>query len=261
MMDLTPEANRRFEEYVTRMRALLRGSAIADDVEQSVREHVEVALAGVSGPIGAERLEPVLEQLGSPERWMSEDELPWWQRLMMRVTKGPEDWRLSYASFAITLLMFMTFPIGGVLLLVPAFILSRAFVELIQARGEAMGARRWLVYPPIVFALAMVTGVALIGPIAAAAAVGLGEHQIYHLLHLDRNLLSSFERVRIETGFLAAAAGVWWTILAGVYAIAYRPYRALFQPLTAVLRRRHAFVLLLVAAIFLGLGLTLMFAR
>lgn len=259
MIDLTPEANRRFEEYLTRIRASLRGSSTANDVEQSVREHVEVALAGVAGPIGAERLGPVLEQLGAPDRWVSEDEIPAWRRFMTRVSEGPEDWRLAYASFAITLLMFITFPIGGVLLLLPAFFLSRAFVELLIAREEPIGARRWLVYPPIVLMLLFVTGVAMIAPIAAAAAVGIGDKQIYLVQHIDRDLTSTLERLRIETGFLAAAAGVWWIILAGIFTFAYKPYRAMFLPLTSSLRRGHAMVLTLVGAVFLVLGLVLLF--
>lgn len=259
MIEWTPEAKRRMEEYVARVRATLRGSATRDDVEQSVREHVEIALAGVPGPIGAERLSAVLEQLGAPDRWVSEDELPAWRRVMLRFSEGPDDWRLAYASFAITLLMFVTFPIGGILLLIPAFLLSRAAIDLLTARGEAVGSRRWLLLPPIAIVLAFVTGIALIGPVIAAGAIGLGDEQIYYVQRLDRDVLSNLERIRIETGFLAAAAGIWWIVLAGIYTIAYRPYRALFLPLTATLRRGHALVLTIVGVVFAAIGAVLLF--
>lgn len=259
MSELTPEAKLRLEEYVTRVRATLRGST-ADDVEQSVREHVDVALAGVPGPIAAERLSTVLEQLGSPERWVSEDELPPWRRLLLRVSQRPEDWRLAYGSFAITLLMFITLPIGGILLLVPAFLLSRAAFEVLATRGEPVGARRWLLLPPIVIGLLLVTGAAMIAPVIAAGAIGIGEEQIYRVQGItDRDLATEFEQIRIETGFLSAAAGIWWIVLAGIYTIAYRPYRALFLPVTMTLRRGHALVLTIVGAVFAGIGALLLF--
>jgi len=250
MIDLTPDAEQRFESYLTRMRAALRGSATGDDVEQSVREHVEVALGGVEGPVSADRLEPVLAQLGPPERWVSEDELPAWRRMMMRLSQGPEDWRLAYGSFALTLLMFVLMPIGGVLLLIPAYLVSRAFVEVLASRDEAIGARRWLVLPPVVIVMAIVTGIALIAPIGAAVSIGLRD--------LD-DMFSTVARMRYDTGFLAMSAGVWWIVLAGIYSIVYRPYRAAFLPLTARLRRGHALVLTLVGAVFAAIGAVLLF--
>lgn len=259
MIDLTPDAKRRFEEYMTRIRATLGASKTADDVEQSVREHVEVALAGVPAPISLDRLVPVLDQLGSPERWVGDDEIPAWRRAMTRLVYGPEDWRLAYAAFAITLVMFITFPVGGFLLLLPAFVLSRAFTELIADRGERIGARRWLVYPSIIVALALVTGAALIAPIGAAAAIGLGDGELYDVQSLDRDVLPTIERVRIETGFLAMAAGTWWIVLSGIYALVFRSYRALFLPVTAGLRRGHALVLLIVGVVFATLGSVLLF--
>jgi hypothetical protein len=259
MIDLTPEAKRRLESYMTQIRATLRGNATVDDVEQSVREHVEIALAGVPGPISAERLDPVLAQLGSPERWVSEDELPALRRVMMRLSGGPEDWRLAYGSFALTLLMFVTFPIGGFLLLIPAFILSRAFVDHLAGRGEPIGARRWLVYPPIVILLLLVTISVMVLPVMAAGAIGIGNGEIDYLLRESRDSMSRLDRIRVEIGFLSSAAGIWWIVLAGVFALAYRPYRATFLPLTASLKRTHAFVPMLVGAIFLGLGMLLLF--
>jgi hypothetical protein len=55
------------------------------------------------------------------------------------------------------------------------------------------------------------------------------------------------------------AAGSWWIVLSGIYALAYRPYRWLFLPVTATLRRGHALVLTIVGATFLGIGALLLF--
>ena len=260
MIDLTPDAKRSFDEYLQRMRATLRGTRAveAEEVEQNVVEHVELALAGSPAPIGRDRLGTVLEQLGPPERWLPEDERPWWRKVMNRVVVGPEDWRLAYASFALTMLMVLFLPAGGILLVIPAFLLSRAYVELIADRGETLGARKWLVLPPIVIVMVVVCAVALIGAAAPVAAIGLGDGGGLRGAGFEAH--SRYERMRIEMGFVALVTGSWWIVLSGIFAMLMRPFRALFQPLTAGLRRGHALALTLAGAIIGGLGAFLLFA-
>src|SRR5687768_13227776 len=107
-IELTPDAKLRFEQYLQRMRATMRGARAVEtaEVEQNVREHVEVALATAPAPVGTDRLAAVLEQLGPPEQWLPEDERPIWRRTMDRLINGPEDWRLAYLSLGLTTLMF-----------------------------------------------------------------------------------------------------------------------------------------------------------
>lgn len=258
MIDLTPEAKRRFDEYLQRMRVSLRGRRAVepDEVEQNVIEHVEVALAGVPSPVGPDRLGTVLEQLGPPERWLPEDERPFWRKAMDRVMTGPEDWRLAYASLGLTLLMVITLPIGGALLLLPAFLLSRAYVALMEDRGEPLGARKWLVLPPIVLALLLVCGVALLAPAAAFGAI-LSE---IGLRELGFDWGSRWERGRLFLGAMALGTGGWWIVLSGVFAMLLRPFRALFAPMTSGLRRGHALVLTIAGVVIAALGAVLLFA-
>jgi hypothetical protein len=252
MIDLTPEAKQRFDDYLRRMRSALRGSRAVepDEVEQNVIEHVDVALAGTPAPIGAERLGEVLAQLGPPEQWLPDDERPAWRKMMDRVMNGPEDWRLAYLSFALTALMILSLPIGGILLLLPAFILSRAYVELLEQRGEPIGARRWLVLPPIVLLLVMICGIALIAPAAAFGAM-LGEGT---LREFGLDFESRPDRVKVFSGMLTMAAGIWWIILSGVFAMLMTPFRALFAPVTSRLRRGHALVLTIAGLVLAGIG-------
>ena len=121
-------------------RCAARAAVEAAEVEQNVLEHVELALARRRCPSGTDSLAAVLEQLGPPERWLPDEERPAWRRTMDRLMTGPEDWRLAYLSFGLTTLMIVTLPIGGILLLLPAFLLSRAWVALIEERGETLGA-------------------------------------------------------------------------------------------------------------------------
>lgn len=258
MIDLTPDAKRTFDEYLRRMRVSLRGSRSieADEVEQNVVEHVELALAGAPSPVGPERLGTVLEQLGPPERWLPDDERPVWRRVMDRVVAGPEDWRLAYASLAVTLLMMVTFPIGGILLLVPAFLLSRAYVALMDERSEPLGARKWLVLPPIVFALLLVCLGGLLAPAGAFGAI-LSE---IGLRDLGFEFANRYERGRLFLGAVSVATGAWWIVLSGVFAMLMRPFRALFAPVTAGLKRGHALVLTIAGGVLAGIGAVLLFA-
>ncbi|HEV3484414.1 MAG TPA: hypothetical protein VG106_03330, partial [Vicinamibacterales bacterium] len=113
-MTLTPEAQTKLEEYIARMRSALRGSRSVEpaEVEQNVREHVEVALAGAGAPVGAERLDEVLEQLGPPDRWLAEEDRPVWRRVVQRISSGPEDWRLAYLAFGCFALGLLLLPLG-----------------------------------------------------------------------------------------------------------------------------------------------------
>ena len=147
MIEMTPAARERVDNYLQRMRSELRGTrfGVADEIEQSVREHIEVALAGAQSPVGAAEVIGVLDRLGAPERWLADEERPVWRRLLDKIRSSPEDWRLAYLAFGLFLASFIFMPAGGVLLLIPAMLVSRAYIELARDRGEVLGARRWLV--------------------------------------------------------------------------------------------------------------------
>ena len=257
MIDFTPEAKRQFDDYLLRMRYSLRGrrSVATEEVEQNVVEHVHAALAGVPSPVGQERLSDVLTQLGPPERWLPEDERTAWRRLADRFMTGPEDWRLAYISLAITFLMIVFLPVGGVLLLLPGYLVSRAYVELLTDRGEPLGARKWLVLPPIVLMMVLIAGAALFAPAGAIGAI-LSEMGIREL---GWEWDSRADRMRIFSGILSIAVGVYWIALSAVFAMLLRPFRALFQPVTANLRRGHALALTVAGAIVAGLGAVLLY--
>lgn len=258
MIDFTPEAKRKFDEYLLRMRFSMQGrrSVETTEVEQNVVEHVQAALAGVPSPVGQERLSEVLTQLGPPERWLPEDERPAWRRLTDRFMTGPEDWRLAYISLAITFLMIVFLPVGGILLIVPGYLVSRAYVELLADRGEPLGARKWLVLPPILLLMVGIAGAALFAPAGAMGAI-LSEMGVREL---GWEWDSRADRMRIFSGVLSIAVGAYWIVLSGIFAMLVRPFRAMFQPLTANLRRGHALALTIAGAIVAGLGAVLLYA-
>jgi hypothetical protein len=264
MIDLTPSARQRFDDYFRRLRHSLRrvSPAEADDVEQSVREHIDVALAGASGPVGGEQLAEVLDRLGAPDGWVPADERSAIQRLtqqvLERLRSGPEEWRLAYVTFGLFVLSLILMPIGiGVFLMVVSFLASRAYVDFMETKDEAPGARRWLIYPPIAVFLAIATAFFIVGPAGPAVAWGVGDEGFLQLLHESR-----LEAPYVDAQFVAGAAiatfGAWW-ILASLIGMVFLPViRFIFKPLLARVRRAHFLGLTAIGALALTLGFVLL---
>lgn len=263
MIELTAEAKKRLNDYLQRTRAALAGSRTfeATEVEQNVREHVEVALEGAPGPVSAERLGEVLAQLGPPDRWLTDDDRPGWRRVLQRISTGPEDWRLAYLTFGLFALGLLLLPVGiGVFLFLPAFFLARAEADLLAARGDDLGARRWLVLPAIWLVLLTVAGVALIAPVIAIASIGISDGHIHLVGGIPHTQPETLERMRVEAGFLGLVAGAWWLVLAPIFALLVNPLRRLFFPVTENLGRKHAALLALIGAMVAAIGAVLLFA-
>ena len=258
MIEMTPAARERVETYLQRMRSELRGrSVVADEVEQSVREHIEVALANAQTPVGPTEVIGVLDRLGAPERWLADEEPPIWHRFMDRLRNGPDDWRLAYLAFGLFVAAFVLLPIGGILLIIPAMFVSRAYVEFARDRGEPLGARRWLVYPAIAAMLAIATGLLIVGP--PMPVMGLVfDDDFERLLDIPR---STAGEIRFVFGMGGVLFGSWWMIAAAFCAAFLRPIRFVFAPLLDGLARKHFAVLALIGALVAAIGATLIYYR
>lgn len=260
MIEMTPAARERLDNYLRRMRSELRGSrsVAADEVEQSVQEHIEIALAGAPTPVGAAEVIGVLDRLGPPERWLADEEKPMWRRALDRVRSGPDDWRLAYLAFGLFLASIVLLPIGGVLLLIPAMFVSRAYVELARERGEALGARRWLVYPAIALILAFATGALVIGPPLPLLAFAFDDDGLERTLDIP---YTKAGQMRFVFGLGGVVFGSWWVIAAAFCAAFIRPIRYIFAPLLDGVARRHFAVLAAIGAVVAGVGATLIYYR
>ena len=259
MIEMTPAARERLDSYLQRMRSELRGTraVVADEVEQSVREHIEIALAQAQTPVGATEVIGILDRLGPPERWLGDEERPMWRRALDHVRSGPEDWRLAYLSFGLVLASIVLLPIFGFLLLIPAMFVGRASIELARDHGEPLGARRWLVYPSIALVLAIATGLLIIGPPLAAVAFALGS-DVEPLLDIPT---SRAGELRFLAGLNGVVFGSWWIIAGGFCAAFVRPIRFVFAPMLDGLRRKHFAVLAAIGALLAAAGATLIYYR
>ncbi|HEX7709259.1 MAG TPA: hypothetical protein VF701_22585 [Thermoanaerobaculia bacterium] len=260
MIEMTPAAREQFENYLQRLRNELRGSrsVVADEVEQNVREHIDIALAHAQGPVGATEVIGVLDRLGPPERWLAdEDQATTSRGFMDRFVSGPGDW-LAYVSFAIFLLAAF-FPAIGFFLLIPAMAVSRATVELAQDRGEPLGGRRWLVYPAIAVVLALTAALLILAPpLRIIAALGLDSGGVAEIFGVPENTPG---HSRAVLGAGAMVFGSWWIIAAAFCAALLRPIRFVFAPLLEKLRRKHFVVMALFGALIAGGGATLIYFR
>jgi hypothetical protein len=250
MIEMTETARQRFDSYLSRLRSSLRGarSVEPDDVEQSVREHIEFALAGTPAPVGAEHLGVVLDRLGPPERWIPDEERPIWRQVFDRLRSGPEDWRLAYVAFALFCATIILLPVGGVLLLVPAFLVSRAYVSFAAEKGDPIGARKWLVYPAIVTLLLFVLGMIIIAPGAGITAFFIEEQRFYQ------------GDVTRQAAAGLTAIGGWLIAAAGLLALMLRPLQAFFRPVLDGVRRKHFIILAAIGAIAAGAGAAILIA-
>lgn len=259
MIEMTPAARERLENYLQRMRSELRGtrSVAAEEVEQSVREHIEIALAHAPSPVGATEVIGVLDRLGPPERWLAGEERPVWRQFMDRLHNGPQDWRLAWVAFGLFVLSAAFFPVGGFFLLIPAMLASRAYVEVVRDRGEPLGAQRWLVYPAIAVILAIAVGLLLVGP--PMTLMGLVfDDDVEQLLDIPG---SKAGEVRFIFGMGGVLFGSWWIIAAGFCAAFLRPIRFVFAPLLDGVYRRHFAVLAGIGALIAAAGAMLILYR
>jgi len=251
---LTPDAQAYLERYLRKVRAALRGhpSVDAEDVERDVIGHVSAELGAPEEPVTIARLQGVLERLGSPDQWISADELPLWRRVMLRVRTGPVDWRLAYLTLAMWTVGPILGPVGPLFLLA-SIPVARATIALIDDQGDDIGARRWLVYPPLVL-------------FYAGLAVGV----IAWPLPLSAEIAETLMRPRGQFAGLAQpiwltapaiflfAIGLWWTLLGLTLTRATNVVRLVFYPFANRFERRHAARLMMTGfALFAAGGLTL----
>lgn len=260
MIEMTSSARQRFDEYFRRLRTSLRGMspAEADDVEQSVREHIEVALAATPAPVGGEQLAAVLDRLGAPDGWVPPDERSIAQRLVERLRTGPEEWRLAYVAFGLFLVSLILLPVGlGFLLMIASFLVSRACADYMEARQIDAGGRQWLIYPPIGFFLALATILFVIGLAGPVLVWGVDDHGFLRAMDEFR-LSAPYYDEQFVFGAAAVTLGVWW-VMASLLAMVFLPLiRFIFKPLLSRVRRTHFLGLTAIGTVAISIGYLLL---
>lgn len=243
MIPLTPAAGARLDEYLHQVRAAVaRVPEVSPaEIEADIREHIEAEFHGTARPVTLTELEAVLVRLGPPAQWVPSAPgqapaavlagrvraLREAGRGVVRgaagvLWRGPEDWRLPYLTFGVFALGVVAFPLFP-LCLVVSYLLGRAALAVAAEKGVTLGARRWLVYPPLVLvALPLLLGLVL-GPVVAIplTAEELKEVERFRTLVVVRpdgslaftQPVSDYEAYRAgarrENGKWVMAGGLW----------------------------------------------------
>jgi hypothetical protein len=253
MVTLSHDAQSYLQRYLRQLKAALRGhpSVDAGEVERDVLGHIEAELAGQQEPVGAASLRHVLDRLGTPDQWIPSEDLPAWRRTLNKMRAGPEDWRLAYLTFACFMLGPALFIGGPVLWPLPpvlglaSFVFARATVSLLAEHDEPVGARRWLIYPPLVFVY------------AAAALVLLGWPVPPTILGVTDTPVITEAVARPIPGpawfgatlLTLLTLGSWWVILGSLARRFTEAVRITFLPFADWFTRRHAAGLIVTGAV------------
>ena len=148
MIELTPAAQSRLDDYFQELRRVLSQSPSVDaaDVERDIRDHIDAALVGHSATVEASALDEVLRKLGSPAQWLPDGEPARFRKspaellspfneaifeVGRRLAGGPERYRLAYLSlflFAAALWIFPSADIHRGLGILPLVFMFISFI-------------------------------------------------------------------------------------------------------------------------------------
>ena len=257
MKNLTDTAQNRLDKYLSQARASLHTctGVDADEVESDIRAHIETELEGIDEPVSLDNLEAVLERLGSPTKWVPEEENSWWRNMILRLRTGPEDWRLAYIAFGLFIVSFLVakpptwfaIVVSPVLILsgtaqgiflLASFCVSRAALVVIANRDE-LGGRKWLIYPPLLFIYIPVAIVLFGWPT---------------LLYKINNSVTE-QRPELAEGLRVAAMGLWWIVLGLVFCIRPSLLRMIFRPFADKFKHKEAVLLMIIGLVLIILGI------
>lgn len=278
MIRYTPEALAHLDDYLAEVRSAVAGhnSISPDEVEADVRDHVSAALEHADQPVTERTVADVLERLGPPSQWVADSHRSIWKYLAdtlkpvghravegiralpgeayqagrglaARVRGLPHGWRLAYVAFGLFALGLIAFPLFPAFL-IASYIAARADLSLARERGEALGARRWLVYPPVVIVSLVLLLALTLWPIGLGGAVA----EMPRSLRTDvaGTIGVPVKIVQPVVGAYTAvgAMSVWWMILSLITLRFPGLPAAVFPPFGARFRRSDALIVLLLSA-------------
>jgi hypothetical protein len=221
MIELTPTARTRLNEYFDELRRVLSGSPAVDlgEVEMDVRDHINSALSSCSAPVDEATLNSVLRELGSPAQWSAGDERPWYRKTRTEVialakqcvvqflhfvAESPESYRLAYLSLLVLVIGWCSvgvlngnsaFVFSNVATLA-SFVLSRAALSVFGSTKLSSG-QKWLLYPGLLtvyipFAALLLFGLA--GMSGTYIKMVLSDGEINHV-RLQKERIHRLERL------------------------------------------------------------------
>ncbi len=250
MINLTDTAKKTLDNYLEQVKTSLLAckSVDADEVQKDILDHIERELEEAKQPISVDDLERVLQHLGSPQQWVPDEEISWWGKIIVRLRRGPDDWRLAYLSLGLLVLTFVFPPF-----FLFSFLLSRAAVALARKRGESLGPQKWLIYPSLLVLYGPFAVLILAWPLAAMPLNAINALVREIGLSVEPSLIA------VIMGFFCIA--IWWVALGALFKNFPQLLEFLIAPFADNVAQRLAKILLycgiIPAVISIGLFVTI----
>jgi hypothetical protein len=209
----------------------------AEDVERDVRDHIDAEFADTSEQISEDQLESVLHDLGQPDQWVPEEELPSWRRWLKQWRTGPDDWRLAYISLGLFILTWF----GAWICLFASFCVSRAVLETMR-KDQRISSQRWLLYPSLIVVYVPLAIALIIWPIPSANELLVDNRWRYIAERIT--WLGTIEVIQAHTVivlyFIVLSISAWFTMLGFVLRSHPQWLVVIFCPFADWFQRRHA---------------------
>jgi hypothetical protein len=232
MIPLSPRAQHRLDQYLDAMRISLRGCPSIDprEIERDILDHIDHELRDRSLPTPIEEAElgAVLHQLGSPDQWVPQEDIPLWRRLVLTFRHGPEDWRLAYLSLGAFLITVFCLTAGRLPFLIASgvgFLFARAAVETGEDR-QGIGPQRWLIYPSLLLVYLPLAILTIVGP--AILSANLASQAWIHSDFTFRQTTPEWPFVLSVGGLVG---GMWWLALGLILKLAPGIPKHVFYPI------------------------------
>lgn len=252
MMTLNDDARKHLDNYLNQVRICLKGCSTvdADDVEQGIKEHIESELQDSSETISYDALDAVLKKLGSPQQWVPEEEIAWWRKFILRLRKGPEDWRLAYISFGLLVLGFLVGRSFFMTFIPASFIISRAVMSTVEDTNQLKG-QKWLIYPSLFIIYVFLALGVLLWPVFPLAGIAdwmehLDIQRFPWVTHDSMNGLANYNPDTLVVAYwliafvlIAAATALWWVVLAIAHKKKPKILQAIFRPFADHIKPSH----------------------
>jgi hypothetical protein len=242
-ISLTDEARVQLDGYLRQVRSTLSRQLSVDvsDVERDILSHIDTELGSEPQPVGILRLRGVLDRLGAPDRWLTVDEAPHERQTSEDGIFDPA-WRwpvVVLTLFIVGIMSFMQMILWPMplLMFIMSVLVARAWLTTVTRRNEDVGARGWLVYPPLVATYALIASGLLMGPLPFVAG-GLSDNPAMHDM-VDKWFHGDSAVAAPLIAF--AAVGLWWVILGVILYRLRRVVQQVFVPFSDWFQQRHAF--------------------
>jgi hypothetical protein len=183
----------------------------------------------------------VLDRLGTPGTFAPVDDPPGRRSPLEHRRSALQYWWLASLVFALFIIgptLFMAGPFAWPLelvLIVASALLARAALSLFAEQDEPVGARRWLIYPPLMAWYVVILIALFAGPLPLLGNAVLEDPSV------RARIAAAFSGrwSLVAASIVVAALGAWW-VLVGLFLTLFADVvRATFKPFADWFARRH----------------------